>query len=138
MMQYLMKKDFQSFSQFTYPKVVEMMGGREKMIAALEEGTKQMEAQETYFKNAYFGEPSKILSVGNELQCIVPQTIEMKVPNGKLVTKTALIAISNDKGKKWYFIDSGGKDLSTLKNALPNLSEELVIPEKQEPAFYKD
>ncbi len=134
----LLKKDFSSFTKYTYPKVIEMMGGKQKMIAIMELGSKEMLSEGTDFLNVTIGEPSKIITIGIELQCTVPQTIEMKVRNGRLVTESTLIAISTDNGKNWYFVDTPGKDIQTMKKALPNLSGELVIPKKKQPIFYAD
>jgi len=108
------------------------------MIEVLENGSKEMESDGTRFLNVTFGEPSRIIVIKNQLQCTLPRTIEMKVPDGRLVVKSTLIAISTDKGKGWYFVDASGKDIQTLRKTLPNLSEELSIPENQEPTFYKD
>lgn len=49
---------------------------------------------------------------------------------GQPVTESTLIAISTDNGKNWYFVDTPGKDIQTMKKALPNLSGELVIPKE--------
>jgi len=136
--QLLLKKDFKSFAKFTYPKIVEMMGGEQKMIEVMEKGSKEMESEGTSFLNVTIGEPTKIITMENELQCMLQQTIEMKVPNGRLITKSTLIAISTDNGKNWYFVDTSGKDIQAMKEALPNLSGELIIPEKQQPTFYND
>ena len=51
--------------------------------------------------------------VNGELQCTLPQTIVMKVPNGKLVTKSTLIDVSKDMGRKWFFIDCLGRNIKT-------------------------
>src|SRR5688500_18978548 len=83
--QLLLKKDLKAFSKFSYPKIVEMMGGESKMIEVLEAGLSKMESEGTSFLNANFGEPSKIIIKGNEMQCTIPQQIEMKVLNGRLI-----------------------------------------------------
>ena len=136
--QFLLKKDFGSFCKYTYPKIIGMMGGRKKMIETMDKETQKMLSEGTDFISVTLGEPSKITTIGNELQCTVPQTVEMKVPNGRLEAQSTLIAISIDKGKNWYFVDTSGKDIQTMKKILPNLSGELVIPEKTQPIFYPE
>jgi hypothetical protein len=138
MSQFLLKKDFKSFIRFTYPKLVEMMGGEQKMIESLEKSFIQMEAEGTGFLNITIGEPSRVILFENELQSTLPQALEIKLPNGRVHTKSTLIAISIDKGKNWYFIDTSSKDIQTMKSVLPNLSEQLIIPEKEKPTFYND
>ncbi len=134
----LVKKDFDSFCKYTYPKIVEMMGGKQKMIEVLENGVKEMQKEGTAFLNVSFGVPSDVITTENELQCTIPQTIEMKVPDGRLVSQSTLVAISTDKGINWYFVDTSGKDIETMKKTLPNLSAELVIPKKTKPVLYAE
>ena len=134
----LLKKDLKSYIKFTYPVIVEKMGGEERMIEIMEQGNKEMEAQGTILSSVIFGEPSDIITTENgELQCTLPQTIEMQVANGRLVSKSTLIAISVDQGKKWFFIDTSGKDIKMMKKALPNLSDQLKIDPIHQPVFYE-
>lgn len=130
-----MQQDFNSFANYNYPKVVEMMGGKEKMVEVLESGIKSMQEQGSTFLNVTVGDPSDVITIGEELQCTVPQTTEMKVPDGRVVSESTLIAISSDKGANWYFFDTSGKDIATLKQTLPNLSDALVIPQNTKPVF---
>lgn len=136
--EYMIKKDFKSFANYTYPKVIELMGGEESMIHIMEEGTKEMDKNGSYFIAVTIGNPSTVIVNGAELQCTLPQVIEMKVLNGILLVKSTLIAISPDKGKNWYFLDTSDKDIQAMKKILPNLSELLYLPPSQEPVFHHD
>ncbi len=136
--QFLIKKDYNSFTKFTYPKLIEMMGGKEKMIEQISKEFKKMNADGFDFINITFGNSSEIITTNNELQSTLPQNIEMKVPGGRLVSQSTLIAISNNGGKNWCFIDSSGKDILTMKRTFSNLSEKLVIPQQDKPLFYND
>jgi len=138
MAQLLLKKDYNNFIKYTYPAIITMAGGKEKLLAGLTTAMKNMEAQGFTFSKIELGEPSKMIRTDKELQCTVPQILELKTTDGRLVTKSTLIAVSKDNGRKWYFIDTQGKDISTLKKQLSNLSSALVIPAKEQPLFYKD
>lgn len=131
-------KDYAGFLQYTHPIVVRNMGNREKMLAETIKSFKQLEAENITFLAVKFGAPSKIVSVENELQCIIPQMIEMKVPGGKLTAHTSLIAISSNKGKNWYFVDVSNNSYENMKMLLPTLSSELVLPDPQDPSFEED
>lgn len=138
MSQFLLKKDYNSFIKFTYPKIIEMMGGKEKMVEKLSKELKKMNDEGFDFLSMTFGNPSEIININKELQCTLPQNIEMKVPGGRLVSESTLIGISNNGGKNWYFIDTSGKDIQTMKRSFSNLSEKLFIPQQDKPIFYKD
>lgn len=124
----MLAKDYSKFIDATYPKVVEMIGGKEQMLAIMENGTKAMETKGEFFTKISFGEPSEIIKHENELQCIIPQILELKTPNGTEVINSSLIAISKDEGKNWYFLDVNGKEVEDLRTYLPNLSPSLNIP----------
>lgn len=135
---FMLKKDFKSFAKYTYPKALELMGGVDNMIKLMEDAEKGMTQNGSYFMNVTLGEPSKVIETAEELQCTIPQVIEMKVSNGTLLVKSTLIAISMDKGKNWCFVDTAEKSILEMKKVLPNLSEKLYLPPSQEPIFHKD
>lgn len=131
-------KDYKAFLKYSHPLVTASMGGEKKVYDQILADIKSLEEQEITFLSIKFGVPSKIISVGNEKQAVVPEMIEMKVPGGTLTTTTSMLAISTDKGINWYFVDTGGHNLATMKNLLPTLSNQLEIPEPQDPSFEED
>lgn len=135
---WLLEKDIEKFLRYTSPKVLSNIGGKERMAQVMDSAFKNMEKEGTTFLSVSFGHPSKIINIGNELQCTLPQIIEMRVPNGRLITHSTLIVISEDYGKSWHFVDTSGKDIQALQVLLPNLSTELIIPEKPKNIFYEN
>jgi hypothetical protein len=138
MAQLLLKKDFKEFIKFTHPKIISLMGGADKMTYTLTNSVLDLENEGTRFMTINFEEPGSVITVADELQCTIVQKLEMKVPKGKVLTRTTLIAISKDNGLHWYFLDSGGKDIKSMKDVLPNLSSELEIIKKEDPVFTND
>lgn len=131
-------KDYKAFLAYSHPATVKIMGGKEKMISETTKEFTQLESEGIKFLDVKFGVPSKIVRTGKELQSIIPEIIEMKVKGGKLTTTTSLIAISQDNGKNWFFVDSAGNNLQNMKGLLPTLSDELEIPMPQDPSFEED
>lgn len=134
------KSDFDKIADLTYPKVVEEMGGREKMIAAMKTGFKDMKARGFEFSSAKVEDASRLVAGGSDVYTIVPFTLEMKVPGGRATMKSYLLGISANKGKTWTFVDGAGigNDDRKAKKLLPNLPTELKLPKKEKPVFYKD
>ena len=132
-----LEKDFEKFSTYTYPKIIELFGSKEKYIARVKLLVSDSEAPTS--SKISIGEPSRIINTGNELQTTIPQTLEIPVSGGFLVSISTLITLSDDNGKNWYFIDAGGGDtiLEKLFTQFPNLSKDLIIPPKEKPVFYK-
>ncbi len=67
----------------------------------------------------------------------MPQTVFMKVPNGKMKQESHLLAISKDNGVYWYFIDTVKLTDENVKSVLPNFNSDLKIPAKKEAVFIK-
>jgi hypothetical protein len=63
------------------------------------------------------------------------------VPNGILRSKGFLIAISEDRGKTWTFIDGAGlvsepgREREKLAQILPDFPAQLALPPREQPAL---
>jgi len=132
------EKNYEQYVKFVHPKILKMFGGEEKMIEFLKKSIEETENQGFTFKDVKIGEHSELIVAGNELQSIIPQILELKTKDGSLVTTSYLLALSTDKGKKWYFIDTAGKTLEELRSIFPSLSSKLIIPPATQPEFHND
>jgi hypothetical protein len=131
-----LKEDYQTFAKYTYPTLLRSMGGENKMAATLKQVTDGMRLKGMSFSDIVVDSPSKIIKNDGELQCTLQQHTTIKLPNGRAITTSTLIAISKDGGKNWLFIDTSNKDLAAMRKVLPNLSSTIVIPPQQKPVFY--
>jgi len=135
------KQDYKTVIKMTNPKVVAAAGGEAKMLEQLSKGLGMMKAKgmNMSINNIVVGEPSAFVKVKKQLQCTVPDKIEIKMMGGTMSTNSTLIAISDDDGKTWTFIDAaGGKSMASLKQILPDLSDKLVIAKMEQPQFVPD
>ncbi len=128
--------DYRGFAAYTYPLVLKSMGGSSKMADVLNKATSDMRLKGMSFSNITFDEPSKIVNSGKELQATIVQHTEIKLPQGRIVSTSTLIAISTDNGGNWTFIDTSNKDIAILRKALPNLSPAISIPPQRPPMRY--
>ncbi len=131
-------KEYATFLKYAHPATVKSMGGEIKMLEKTVTEMKALESEGITVIAVEFGVPSKIVAVDNELQCIIPEMLILKVPSGKLTSTTTMIAISHDKGKSWMFVDTAGNNLKNMQLLIPTLSNELVIPMPQDPSFEPD
>ncbi len=137
MSSYFLQRDFKQFFSYIYPAMLKMWGGAEELSTVLEKGFNEMDSNKESYVKVEIGEPSTILLNGAELQCTLSQTIEMRKATGKKIVYNTLIGISTDKGANWYFVYADN-NLKEMQKYLPNLSDELVIPERVEPIFIPD
>lgn len=128
MREYFLAEDYDSFANFTYPKIIEMMGGKQNMVNLTKQAIDGLKAQNISFAALNYADASQIFEKGGELQCTVVQETILNTPNGKIQSLSALIGISKDGGQNWTFIETSGKDKKALSAVFPNLHEDLVIP----------
>jgi len=131
-------QDYKTLMKFTYPAIIEAGGGKEKMIGTLKKGMDQMKAQGFVFKSLTIAEVTQSKKQGKEIFAIVPDALVMNAMGGTITARSALIAISEDEGKHWYFVDTAPMQKETIRQVIPNLPKDLVIPEKSQPSFIQN
>lgn len=131
----LLKKDFKAYATYIHPGLVKKLGGEQTLLKALEDGFKKMDEKGSAITKIIVDEPGSIVVCGRDLQSVLTETMEMKAEGGIMITKSIIIAISKDNGERWYFIDTGNRDLATMQKELPGLSSALILPKPEGPKF---
>ena len=126
------RKDYAKMVDLTYPKLVESLGGRDKMFAEMSNEMKSMEAEGVELLSTVPSPPTQFVHESNGVYAVVPVTTKIKARDGIFQTEGSLIAISNDGGTSWTFVDATGKDQTELRKLLPNL-DKLNLPAEKPP-----
>ena len=126
----LSRKDYGKVVDLTYPKLVEYAGGREKLLTAMTNELKTMEAEGVEIISSTSSAPSQFVHEANGIYAVVPITSKFKAKDGVFQVEGSLIAISTDGGQNWTFVDATGKDQTELKRILPNVDKLNLPPEK--------
>lgn len=129
----LLKKDYKGFSAYTYPSIVKMMGGLDKMAAYMQKNFKGMEAEGFTIDTVTIKDCSNITHTATQFQCTLTEVIELSYTKGKLIQQSTLIGFSNNKGVSWTFMDTHGAGLVELQKTVKEISNKLVIPEQPKP-----
>lgn len=127
MKKYFLEGNFTEYSNFVYPKVIEMYGGKEKMIQLSKVSVKKMKDEGYAILDITFKDPSKFITEGDETQFTITQELLIQAPKGKMVSEYTLIGISTDKGENWKFIDTAGRTKDKMIQNFPNLNSEIII-----------
>jgi hypothetical protein len=129
----LMQNDFATFSKYMHPNIISFAGGKENMKTKMDSAYAAMKLFGVSFKKYWIGSPGEIINYKGELQAVLPESTVMKTPLGELTAETSMIAISTDKGKNWYFIDTNVYKADKIKSILPDISPKLIIPPQKKP-----
>lgn len=135
MINFMLKRDYESLSKFTYPVIIEWMGGKENMITMISNEMQRLEDQGVVFLELSLGEPEKEYFAGEEIHCLVPQKIILENKDGKILSSSHLLAVSSDQGKNWYFVDTTQLTSENVTVLFPKFNSDLKIPIKTEPEF---
>lgn len=129
----LARKDYARFMDLTYGKVIELLGGREKMIATMSQQLKEMEAEGVTLQSSTSGAPTQYVHDAGSIYAVLPMTLKIKARNGIFQAESSMIGVSSDGGANWTFIDASGKDQNELKTLLPNVADRLNLPPEKKP-----
>ena len=128
--------DYARLVDLTYPKLVELIGGRAKMISFIEKDMKEMKAQGVEVISMSFDDPTQVIKIGEQWFAVLPSTMKMKVPDGILVGKSFMLGISGDNGERWTFVGGSALDEKAIKTLFPAAVGKLKIPKEEKPVLY--
>jgi hypothetical protein len=132
-----LRSDDSRAADLTYPKLIEVMGGREQYLENLKAVREEMQSEKFSVLSATVEDPTEVIEVDKQLYAIVPLTMRMKVPEGVLVGRSSMIGVSSDGGKNWTFVTGNRDQLKgdALKIIFPTAADKLRIPEATEPVL---
>jgi hypothetical protein len=134
----IITSNYKLLVKYTYPAIIQMAGGEAKMNATMKKGMDQMKAQGFSFKSLTIGNITQTKKSGSELFAIVPDVLSMNGNGGTIIARSALIAISDDNGKHWTFVDTAPMQKDNITKVIPNYPKDLPIPEKSQPSFIQN
>ncbi|MBI1764630.1 MAG: hypothetical protein HYR56_24670 [Acidobacteria bacterium] len=129
--------NFNRLVDLTYPKAVELMGGREKMIALMEKESKSAKEDGFAPLPTTVSAPTEVIKIGAQRFVIVTYQLKMKVPGGRLKRDSFLIGVIDKPGVTWTFVDGTTMDEAILKRLFPAAANKLPLPPRSEPVFEK-
>lgn len=127
------RKDYGRFAELTYPKVVEMAGGRDQMLKGIAQQINEMAAEGVVILSSTTGSPTQFVHDSGSIYAVLPTALKAKAKDGVFQSEGSMIGVSKDGGTNWTFIDSSGKDHRELKTILGNVVDRLNLPPDEQP-----
>jgi hypothetical protein len=119
------------FADLTHPKVVTLVGGREKFIAMIKGVNDKMREAGWRYGEVVVSEPTQFAAMGSDLATVVPCSVEYRGGDSRKVSESFLLGVSSDRGKTWTFIEGAHASRERLKELLPNLPDAIKLPGKK-------
>jgi len=127
--------NYQLVVDHTYPGVIDMMGGKDKMLNATTDAMNGLKTQGISIEKATIGSPGKFYTAGTEIHCLVPETVRLKLASGHATVQSYILAISADGGKTWSFLDINANSKALIPKLFPNFNPDLKIPDSAPPVM---
>ncbi len=122
------ESDFERLADYTLPKVVELIGGRAKMVEVVRKDMAEMKTEGFETLSYETSDPTQVLRVGGQTYAVVPAKLRMRTPEGVFVSESFMIAVSADGGSSWKFVGGSSANPATLKILLPAAAARLKLP----------
>lgn len=123
-------KDAVKILSMTYPKLIEIEGGRESFQAKLNQ---TLGSAENYAFLA--GKPIQTLKKDNLTLNLIPVSMKQKIGKDRQFSRAVIAAVTEDEGRHWSFADISDKE--KRKQIFPEIADQMQIPEIKPPWIEK-
>ena len=120
--------DHETALRFTHPKILEMMGGKEKVTEALKEAFSTFEALDMSIESLAFPEAPRFFAGKENVYVTVP-TLTIMVANGKRVESLNFqFGIRKQDEEEWTYIEGSRVTKESLKQLFSDIPESIELP----------
>ena len=128
----------EAIADSTYPGLAAVMGGRVALINSLHESSAELKKRGLSVTAMEIRSISPTVVAGRQLHSIVRIKRTMDAPNGIQLQDTFLIAVSEDAGASWSFVEGRQLSPEQLNVLFPDFNPELKFPATAKPVFIRD
>lgn len=126
----LIAGNYEKMADLTYPALVELLGGKAKMVAGLKQEMNEGSVENFRILSMPADEPKRVVKSHDHLLAVVPVTMRVKMLDGVYAQRISYLGVSQDGGQNWTFVN-GGTDKQILKVLFPlilSAIDELELP----------
>jgi len=116
---------YDEFISYNHPVMLQNIGGAKKTIELLKATHQSLIEHNTKIKNVVFSDVNDIHYDDQTIQAIVTQKITYDIGSEQKDEIQKLVAISNDEGKSWQYINIGGKSREQIIKLFPLINSKL-------------
>lgn len=124
----VVSKDYQQVISLTHGDIIDMGGGEEFMMQDLKTQNVNLENQGLKYVSAEVGSHPEFIKAEGEMQCVVPIKYFLDLNSKKVEAWSNLLAVSQDEGLTWKFVNLDKFDDASLRDFVKNISADFVFP----------
>jgi hypothetical protein len=124
----VLQGDYKKLADMTHPKIVTQLGGKEQLVEITEKAVQNMKTLGLEMKEITLGNPEEPVEANKQLYTVVPFTLTLTKMKEEIKKESFYIAVSENGGKKWTFLDGSQLGTDTVKTFLPDFPSTLKLP----------
>lgn len=117
--------NYAQFISYTHPSMLQSIGGAEKTIELLRSTNETLKDQQTKVSKIVFSDMYDIENDGKTIQALVAQKVTFENNEGSKDEIQKMIAISEDSGKSWKYINIGKNTKAEMTKLFPVINPNL-------------
>lgn len=118
-------QNYDHFISYTHPIMLQSIGGVEKTVALLRSTNETLKERDTKVSKIVFSDLYDIENDGQTIQALVSQKVTYESGEGSKDELQKMIAISEDRGKSWKYINIGDNTKVEMTKLFPVINPNL-------------
>ncbi len=121
----LVEGDYDCFIKYNHPMIIQGYGSKERMKDLLGQMMKGYREYQGEIKKIEFVGIHQIESNGINIQAVIDQDVTLDKDGNKVADHQKVLAVSEDNGNTWYYINLTGTDKEKISRFYPELNKKL-------------
>ena len=128
--------NYEAVADLTFPKIIEMIGGREKMVEAMRSDLSRSDSPKLVAMVA--GTPLPIGEFPGYKFTFVPTATTVSFGSRALRRQTHMLALSADDGVTWHFISGNKQSHDRIRALVPEFPSTIELPTNKPPEVVRE
>lgn len=121
----LINRDYECFVNYNHPMIVQSYGSKEKMKELVNGAMHTYRDMGGEYKEIKFVDIQQVEHKGQNIQAIINQDVTIFKDNENVNERQRLLAVSEDKGVTWYYINLNGMTKEKISDFYPAFNPNL-------------
>ncbi len=123
----LIEHDYDCFIDFNHPMIVQSYGSKSEMKHLLSEAMRTFRDNAGDYRKIQFKDIEQVERKGKNIQAVVNQDVTIVKEMNESIEHQKVLAVSEDGGHSWYYINLSGMDRSRIEKYYPALNPDIKI-----------
>ncbi len=121
----LINEKYDEFVAYNHPIMVQSYGGKQKTVELLRASIQELKKSGYTIKNVSMGDVYDIQIDKSNIQVVFGQILTLESADAEKQENQKMLAVSENGGKTWYFINITNKNKGDILKSFPGLNQNL-------------